>query len=48
MENVHLAPEEEENDLYTGYNDYNPTFDSEVNYSILEFIKKQLLFLDVS
>ncbi|KAA0715858.1 Intraflagellar transport protein 88 -like protein [Triplophysa tibetana] len=29
MENVHLAPEEEENDLYTGYNDYNPTFDSE-------------------
>ncbi|XP_041663689.1 intraflagellar transport protein 88 homolog [Cheilinus undulatus] len=27
MENVHLAMEEE--DLYSGYNDYNPTFDSE-------------------
>ncbi|KAM7380111.1 hypothetical protein PAMP_003427 [Pampus punctatissimus] len=27
MENVHLAVEEE--DLYSGYNDYNPTFDSE-------------------
>ncbi|XP_029935920.1 intraflagellar transport protein 88 homolog isoform X4 [Myripristis murdjan] len=27
MENVHLA--EEEDDLYSGYNDYNPTFDSE-------------------
>ncbi|XDV30642.1 hypothetical protein PO909_033509 [Leuciscus waleckii] len=29
MENVHLVPEEEDDDLYTGYNDYNPTFDSE-------------------
>uniref|UniRef100_A0AAY4DSB4 Intraflagellar transport 88 n=1 Tax=Denticeps clupeoides TaxID=299321 RepID=A0AAY4DSB4_9TELE len=28
MEHVHLAPEDED-DLYTGYNDYNPTFDSE-------------------
>uniref|UniRef100_A0A8C3AKK2 Intraflagellar transport 88 homolog n=1 Tax=Cyclopterus lumpus TaxID=8103 RepID=A0A8C3AKK2_CYCLU len=27
MEHVHLAVEEE--DLYSGYNDYNPTFDSE-------------------
>ncbi|KAM6969867.1 intraflagellar transport protein 88 homolog isoform 3-T3 [Aplochiton taeniatus] len=27
MENIHLAAEEE--DLYTGYNDYNPTYDSE-------------------
>nr|XP_043874951.1 intraflagellar transport protein 88 homolog isoform X1 [Solea senegalensis] len=27
MENVHLVPEDE--DLYSGYNDYNPTFDSE-------------------
>ncbi|XP_047457238.1 intraflagellar transport protein 88 homolog isoform X4 [Mugil cephalus] len=27
MENVHLAGEED--DLYSGYNDYNPTFDSE-------------------
>uniref|UniRef100_A0AAQ5YSD9 Intraflagellar transport protein 88 homolog n=1 Tax=Amphiprion ocellaris TaxID=80972 RepID=A0AAQ5YSD9_AMPOC len=27
MENVHLAVEED--DLYSGYNDYNPTFDSE-------------------
>ncbi|KAF7650226.1 hypothetical protein LDENG_00129560 [Lucifuga dentata] len=27
MENVHLA--EEVDDLYSGYNDYNPTFDSE-------------------
>lgn len=29
MENVHLAAEDED-DLYSGYNDYNPTFDSEV------------------
>lgn len=29
MENVHLAMEED--DLYSGYNDYNPTFDSEVS-----------------
>ncbi|XP_016372955.1 intraflagellar transport protein 88 homolog isoform X8 [Sinocyclocheilus rhinocerous] len=29
MDNVHLVPEEEEDDLYTGYNDYNPTFDGE-------------------
>ena len=29
MENVHLAVEED--DLYSGYNDYNPTFDSEVS-----------------
>ncbi|XP_067109029.1 intraflagellar transport protein 88 homolog isoform X3 [Osmerus mordax] len=28
MEHVHLAGEEED-DLYSGYNDYNPTFDSE-------------------
>nr|XP_057939069.1 intraflagellar transport protein 88 homolog isoform X4 [Doryrhamphus excisus] len=27
MENVHLAVEED--DIYTGYNDYNPTFDTE-------------------
>ncbi|KAE8299755.1 Intraflagellar transport protein 88-like protein [Larimichthys crocea] len=27
MENVHLAMEED--DIYSGYNDYNPTFDSE-------------------
>lgn len=30
MENVHLAMEED--DIYSGYNDYNPTFDSEVSY----------------
>uniref|UniRef100_A0A3B1JA55 Intraflagellar transport protein 88 homolog n=1 Tax=Astyanax mexicanus TaxID=7994 RepID=A0A3B1JA55_ASTMX len=29
MENIHLAAEDED-DLYTGYNDFNPTFDSEV------------------
>ncbi|XP_031439031.1 intraflagellar transport protein 88 homolog isoform X2 [Clupea harengus] len=28
MENVHLAAENED-DLYSGYNDYNPTFDNE-------------------
>ncbi|KAL7881696.1 hypothetical protein AOLI_G00085440 [Acnodon oligacanthus] len=28
MEHVHLAAEDED-DLYSGYNDYNPTFDSE-------------------
>lgn len=31
MENVHLAPETDEDDLYSGYNDYNPTYDTEVN-----------------
>lgn len=30
MENVHLAAEGDD-DLYSGYNDYNPTFDSEVS-----------------
>ncbi|XP_010221923.1 PREDICTED: intraflagellar transport protein 88 homolog [Tinamus guttatus] len=29
MQNVHLAPEADEDDLYSGYNDYNPTFDTE-------------------
>ncbi|XP_066562581.1 intraflagellar transport protein 88 homolog isoform X2 [Amia ocellicauda] len=29
MEHVHLAAAEEEEDLYSGYNDYNPTFDTE-------------------
>ncbi|KAK1797505.1 hypothetical protein P4O66_000762 [Electrophorus voltai] len=28
MENIHLAAEDDD-DLYSGYNDYNPTFDSE-------------------
>lgn len=32
MENVHLAVEED--DLYSGYNDYNPTFDSDVSYKL--------------
>ncbi|KAM6382488.1 intraflagellar transport protein 88 homolog isoform 4-T4 [Alca torda] len=29
MQNVHLAPEADEDDLYSGYNDYNPTFDTQ-------------------
>ncbi|KAM9300252.1 intraflagellar transport protein 88 homolog isoform 1-T1 [Morus bassanus] len=29
MQNVHLAPEADEDDLYSGFNDYNPTFDTE-------------------
>ncbi|CAM5075837.1 unnamed protein product [Eretmochelys imbricata] len=29
MQNVHLAPKADEEDLYSGYNDYNPTFDTE-------------------
>uniref|UniRef100_A0A671RUI4 Intraflagellar transport 88 homolog n=1 Tax=Sinocyclocheilus anshuiensis TaxID=1608454 RepID=A0A671RUI4_9TELE len=37
MENVHLVPEEEEEDLYTGYNDYNPTFDSEDLHNDVDF-----------
>jgi len=44
MENVHLVPEEEDDDLYTGYNDYNPTFDSEVQ-KYLAFIKCRHLLL---
>lgn len=32
MQNVHLAPENNEDDLYSGYNDYNPMFDTEVKY----------------
>ena len=38
MQNVHLAPETDEDDLYSGYNDYNPTYDAEVKKK-----KKQLL-----
>lgn len=30
MQNVHLAPETDEDDLYSGYNDYNPIYDTEV------------------
>ena len=30
MQNVHLVPETDEDDLYSGYNDYNPTYDTEV------------------
>lgn len=40
MENVHLAVEED--DLYTGYNDYNPTFDSDVSYILLELASTNL------
>ncbi|XP_068123033.1 intraflagellar transport protein 88 homolog isoform X2 [Hyperolius riggenbachi] len=29
MQHVHLVPEEEEEDLYSGYNEYNPTFDTD-------------------
>ncbi|XP_009076257.1 PREDICTED: intraflagellar transport protein 88 homolog isoform X4 [Acanthisitta chloris] len=29
MQNVQLAPENDEDDLYSGYNDYNPMFDTE-------------------
>ncbi|KAM6179583.1 intraflagellar transport protein 88 homolog isoform 9-T9 [Erethizon dorsatum] len=29
MQNVHLAPDTDEDDLYSGYNDYNPTYDTE-------------------
>nr|DBA32669.1 TPA: hypothetical protein GDO54_000444 [Pyxicephalus adspersus] len=29
MQHVHLVPEEEEDDLYSGYNEYNPTYDTE-------------------
>ncbi|XP_074186238.1 intraflagellar transport protein 88 homolog isoform X4 [Rhinolophus sinicus] len=28
MENVRLTPETDEDDLYSGYNDYNPTYDT--------------------
>lgn len=40
MENVHLAVEED--DLYTGYNDYNPTFDSDVSYILYELASTNL------
>uniref|UniRef100_A0A8D0RX47 Intraflagellar transport protein 88 homolog n=1 Tax=Sus scrofa TaxID=9823 RepID=A0A8D0RX47_PIG len=29
MQNVHLAPDTDEDDLYSGYNDHNPTYDTE-------------------
>ncbi|XP_073469560.1 intraflagellar transport protein 88 homolog isoform X3 [Aquarana catesbeiana] len=29
MQHVHLAPEEDEEDLYSGYNEYNPAYDTE-------------------
>ena len=40
MQNVHLAPETDEDDLYSGYNDYNPTYDTEVK-------KKKFVFFFV-
>lgn len=32
MDNMRLTVEEDE--LYSGYNDFNPTFDSEVSYKL--------------
>lgn len=32
MQNEHPAAENNEDDLYSGYNDYNPMFDTEVKY----------------
>lgn len=37
MEHVHLAAEDED-DLYSGYNDYNPTFDTEVSNIFVIFM----------
>lgn len=38
MQNVHLAPETDEDDLYSGYNDYNPTYDTEVKKKIVSLV----------
>jgi intraflagellar transport protein 88 len=35
MQNVHLAPETDEDDLYSGCNDYNPTFATEIENLVL-------------
>ena len=37
MQNVHLAPETDEDDLYSGYNDYNPTYDTEVKKKLFHW-----------
>ena len=34
MQSVHLVGEDEE-DLYSGFNEYNPAFDTEVRQSIV-------------
>ena len=38
MQNVHLAPETDEDDLYSGYNDYNPTYDTDVKKKIVSLV----------
>ena len=35
MEQVHLAGEDED-ELYSGYNDYNPLFDTEVRATTID------------
>lgn len=34
--NVHLAPEGDDDDLYSGFNDYNPSLNAEVHSAHLE------------
>lgn len=37
MEHVHLAGEDED-DMYSGFNDYNATLDTEVGTGVLKYI----------
>ncbi len=43
MEHIHLAGEDEE-DMYSGYNDYNATLDTEVSHSRIIKCLCQILF----
>ena len=45
MQNVHLAPETDEDDLYSGYNDYNPTYDAEVKKKKNNYLFFMLVFI---
>lgn len=38
MEHIHLAGEDED-DLYSGYNDYNATLDTEVSFEFINMDK---------
>lgn len=42
MDNVHLVAEDED-DLYSGYNDYNPTFDSEVCVRMTHVLSAEII-----
>ena len=43
MQSVHLVGEEED-ELYSGFNDYNEAFDTEVNHDISDRVQQPIYF----